>query len=288
MSERDATPLPAEVFQLLVEQSGDGIIVADENGVIRVFNPEAERQHGVARRQVAAPDWADTFGLYSLDGAKLALAETPLYRAVHGEVVRGARWAVKLPSGAMRTLSGTATPLRHADGRAAGALLITRDETERIDLERQRQTLAEVVEQSRDFIGIATPQGVPFYVNSAGRRLVGLDHEPLDALTVADFFGPAEYERVAHAMTSLDHSARTHFRHFRTGALIPVCWHVFPIRDEHGAVTAIATVTRDLTTEEALAVELAAQQRDVVAMLQRLLDERQQLERRIAELEGRA
>jgi len=46
----DAEPLPLEFFQTLVEQSGDGIIMADERGVLRVFNPEAERQHGARKR----------------------------------------------------------------------------------------------------------------------------------------------------------------------------------------------------------------------------------------------
>lgn len=138
--------LPLELFRLIVEQSGDGIIVSDENGVLRIFNPEAERQHGVKKREVSAPEWAQTYGLFTLDGAPLPLHETPLFRAVKGETVGAARWIVRHPDGTERILTGTATPLRRPDGSAAGAVLITRDETERHTHERER---AEMLRRER-------------------------------------------------------------------------------------------------------------------------------------------
>jgi PAS domain S-box-containing protein len=118
------------ILSLIIEQSGDAIIMADERGVLRVFNPEAERQHGVGRKEVEAPEWARTFGLYALDGTPLGLEQTPLYRAVHGETVRRAEWVVKRPDGTERVLVGTASPLRRHDGSPAGGVLIARDETE--------------------------------------------------------------------------------------------------------------------------------------------------------------
>lgn len=143
MSSAEEAPqlLNAELLRLLVEQSGDGIIMSDEHGVLRIFNPEAERQHGVAKQEVAAPAWAETYGLFTLEGRKLALTETPLFRAVQGEKIMNARWIVRQPNGDDRILTGTATPLRHPDGRAAGAVLITRDETERLHHERERTDL---------------------------------------------------------------------------------------------------------------------------------------------------
>jgi PAS domain S-box-containing protein len=114
----------------IVEQIGAGVIVADADGVIRVFNPEAERQHGVARQQVEAPEWAGTYNLFTTDGQPLPLEETPLYRALHGERVVNARWVVRRPGGTEVVLEGDAVPLHHADGSPAGGILTTRDVTE--------------------------------------------------------------------------------------------------------------------------------------------------------------
>jgi len=44
--------------------------------------------------------------------------------------------------------------------------------------------LSRLVEESSDFIGIATPEGGTFYVNEAGRRLVGLDIDVMQQTSV--------------------------------------------------------------------------------------------------------
>src|SRR3712207_9510610 len=54
------------LLDLVIEQSGDAVVVTDAQGVIQLFNAEAERQHGVSRQQVSAPEWASTFGLLCL------------------------------------------------------------------------------------------------------------------------------------------------------------------------------------------------------------------------------
>lgn len=147
--ERDAASLPPEFYRILVEQIDDGVIVSDEHGVLRIFNPAAERQHGAPRQEIAAPQWGDTYGLYARSGEKLPLHETPLFKAVRGEKVLNATWIVRLPDGTERILSGTATPLKHEDGSSAGAVLITRDETERVAAEAQRATLLEREQAAR-------------------------------------------------------------------------------------------------------------------------------------------
>ncbi|EPX55020.1 hypothetical protein D187_009526 [Cystobacter fuscus DSM 2262] len=141
----------ASVLELLVEQSGDAIMMADERGVMRIFNAEAERQHGVSRREVHARDWTDTFGLLTMDGHPIPLEELPLYRALKGEHVRNSRWMVRRPDGTVRILSGTAFPLHHPDGSPAGAVLTARDETERLEMERRCAESLERLRRTAEF-----------------------------------------------------------------------------------------------------------------------------------------
>jgi PAS domain S-box-containing protein len=143
-----------QLLRLVIEQSGDAILMADEHGVLRIFNEEAERQHGVVRQQVTAAEWSTTYGLLSPEGRPLPLEETPLYRALHGERVVGARWLVRRPDGQVRLLSGTASPLRRPDGSPAGAVLISRDETERLE---QEQVLRQTAEFRERFLGKLCP-----------------------------------------------------------------------------------------------------------------------------------
>ena len=124
-----AGPIDRELFDALVQASGEGIIVADAQGVLRIFNAEAERQHGRSFAEVSASSWAPAYGLERPDGSPLPLEETPLFRALNGERVEDATWRVRHPDGTVRVLAGTATPIRRKDGSFAGAMVMTRDVT---------------------------------------------------------------------------------------------------------------------------------------------------------------
>ncbi len=132
---REQAETERDLLHAVIRQSGDGIIVCDEHGVVYEMNPEAEMQHGVAHRGALPDEWSRTYGLLTMKGEPMALADTPLYRALGGERVDGAHWKVRRPDDTERILLGTASPLRHADGSSAGAVLSSRDETDRLLLE---------------------------------------------------------------------------------------------------------------------------------------------------------
>jgi PAS domain S-box-containing protein len=151
---REQAEQERDLLRAIFRQSGDGIVVCDEDGIIRGFNPEAARQHGIDRKAVPPAEWARAYGLRDLRGQLLPLTETPLYRALKGERVENARWMVRRPDGAMCILTGTALPLHHADGSPAGAVVTTRDETERLrleeDLRRESATTQRLYEEAQE------------------------------------------------------------------------------------------------------------------------------------------
>ena len=49
---REQAEQERDLLRAIFRQSGDGIVVCDEEGIIRGFNPEAERQHGLDRKPV--------------------------------------------------------------------------------------------------------------------------------------------------------------------------------------------------------------------------------------------
>ncbi|WP_437569942.1 PAS domain S-box protein [Sorangium sp. So ce542] len=137
------------VLRRIIGQSGDGIVMVDEHGVVRLMNPEAERQLGPATERTIDA-WAPA----------APAAETPLHRALRGEKVESVCWQVQRPDGSARVLSASASPLRRADGAPAGAVMNTRDETERLRLEQERErllrSLEEAVEVRDEFLSIAS------------------------------------------------------------------------------------------------------------------------------------
>ncbi|OAH25870.1 hypothetical protein AX289_31150 [Methylorubrum populi] len=133
--------------------------------------------------------------------------------------------------------------------------------------------LAAIVAQSGDFIGFATPDGRADFVNEAGRRLVGLpDLAAARATRILDYFVPEEHPRlVEEVLPAVERDGfwegELHFRHFVTGAAVPVHYNIFPLRGAAGDLLGYGTVTRDLTEERRNRESLRASEASLRAVL---------------------
>ncbi|WP_437274607.1 STAS domain-containing protein [Sorangium sp. So ce375] len=131
--------------------------------------------------------------------------------------------------------------------------LLQEREAQLLKVETEQKRLAAVAENSSDFIGIASMEGVALYLNEAGLQLVGLARSELPHVTIGSFFFPEDLPYVEqHIMpATMEHGrwvGEFRFRHLKTGAAIPVLYNSFLIRDpKTGEPMALATVTADLT-----------------------------------------
>jgi PAS domain S-box-containing protein len=130
-----------------------------------------------------------------------------------------------------------------------------------IALQRWRSETAEerfvsLVERSPDFVGVANLDGVPYYLNPAGLKLVGLTIHELPRLHVLDFLSPEDCTRARDeywptVIRAGRWSGELAFRHFKTG--VPMPFFVDWFRVDHprtGQPIAIATLSRDLTAQK--------------------------------------
>lgn len=155
-------------------------------------------------------------------------------------------------SGAYRWTLGRAMPVHDAEGRIERWFGTCTDIEDLKRAESEARTLAAIVEQSKDFIGIADEDGLILHVNEAGRHLVGLpDLAAVAGTTVVDYFMPRSQGTIAEIVFPAVQrtgwwEGELAFRNFATGEAIAVLYTVFPVRDDHGALLGYATVTRDL------------------------------------------
>lgn len=126
-----------------LDQLAEGVIVADEQGRIVYVNAAAAAIHGVAGLGVGPDDYADSYHLFTMDGAPYPSEELPLARAVSaGETVKDSYWRIQRADGRSIVALGTAGPVYDGQGRQIGAVLTLRDETER---EAERKALQSAV-----------------------------------------------------------------------------------------------------------------------------------------------
>jgi PAS domain S-box-containing protein len=200
---REETERERDLLGRIIEQSGDGIVVADASGTLRLFNQQAERQHGVPFAPIEPARWGEVYGLRTLDGRELALEETPLYRAVQGETVEKARWLVVRPDGSRRILSGTATPLRASDGSPAGAVMVTRDETAQLEDERRLRFQATVLRNIRDSVIVTDLEGRIVEWNRGATAVFGYQAEEVIGRTPALLYPDMEFAQLARDLQSI-------------------------------------------------------------------------------------
>ncbi len=125
---------------------------------------------------------------------------------------------------------------------------------ERQRAEEQNARLAALVHNTDDFVGMSTLDGIPFFVNEAGRQLVGAENaEELFRTPVVEYFLPEDQPRVRDEVIPAvlregRWSGELRFRHFRTGAAVPMLYRIFTITDPAtGEPVALATVSPNLT-----------------------------------------
>jgi len=170
---------------------------------------------------------------------------------------------IRQDTGEIRHVFARGVVVFDAAGKPVALVGAVQDVSRRKQLELKNQALANIIQQSQDFIGIAEDGQSAFFVNPAGQALVGLDHDKaVESTTITDYFLEEDLPFVkATILPTLFSKGRWsgefRFRHFKTGEPIPVLYDLFLTEDpETGELKNITTISRDIsdrkTFEEAL------------------------------------
>jgi len=153
--------------------------------------------------------------------------------------------------------------LKSPDGSTVGIVSVVVDITERKKSEELVQRLAAIVTHSADFIGVADIDGRTEFLNTAGRKLVGIDSDDdFYQHWVHDYFsgqdrGYVENNILPQVVKTGRWAGEFNFRHFKSGELIPVWFDAFRIDDPvTGKPVKLATITRDIREKKQSEEEL--------------------------------
>ncbi|MFQ5425844.1 MAG: PAS domain S-box protein, partial [Gaiellales bacterium] len=155
--------------------------------------------------------------------------------------------------GAWRWMDATATAFHTSNGEIR-AVMISRDISDRLEMEDERRRLSSVVENSSELIAMMDADGRLLFLNDAGRELVGVrETDRIRDLTIFDFLCAEDaqdmrFTVVPTAQQSHHWEGDFQLRHRMSGAHIATLAHVFLVatqRHEGGEVLAI--VARDIS-----------------------------------------
>jgi len=142
--------------------------------------------------------------------------------------------------------------------------------------EQERQRLLAILENSSDFIGTASLEGEPFYLNSAALKLVGLKNlEEAKTKKVIDFLMVEDHEKFKEEifpelLRRGFWQSEFRFKHFQTGFEIPIDYSLFMLKNlQTGEPLGLATISRDITNRQ----ETEGKLKQLASEQQRLLQE---------------
>jgi PAS domain S-box-containing protein len=236
-----------------MDAMGDALIATDLVSRVTIWNAAAERLYGYAAEEAIGRS-ACALAIYGDDLSPMMLGE-PDRTGIRHAVLRARR-----KDGVFIDVEVVATAMSDTTGAVVGRLSVHRDITERKRVEVEHRRLSTLVEHSPDFIGMADIDGHVRFVNTAGRRLVGLDD--VMGRHVIEFFPPDERECVAAMVSGIladgRRAAELHFVRFDTGERIPVSVEGLRVDDPvTGRPSGIATISRDLRKRPRAEAELS-------------------------------
>ncbi len=115
--------------------------------------------------------------------------------------------------------------------------------------------LAAIIEASSDLVGVTGPNGETWFVNRAGRKLLGFgESEDLSHLSIEDYHSAdagrlVREEAVPAALAQGVTTFENTFRH-RSGRNIPVSQMLIAHRDANGKLECFSTVARDISEQK--------------------------------------
>jgi PAS domain S-box-containing protein len=254
ITERKRVEERLQEYEKAMEGLDEMIVVVDREYRYRVANRAFLSYRGLEREKLEGRLIPDLLN----QGVWENVSRKKLDQALRGDVVKY-ELTYDYPQAGERDLLISYFPIQGPSGIDRVACVM-QDITERKRAEDARHKLAALVDNSSDFIGLATIEGKVLYVNQAGRKLVGLDG--LGSTSIWDYVmeedRPFVSEHVlSQVMTRGSWEGKIAMRNFQTGASIQMHGNVFIIKDEAtNRPLALATISRDITELEQAEKEL--------------------------------
>ncbi|MEH2460509.1 PAS domain S-box protein [Nostoc sp.] len=234
---------------LLIEQTPLAIIEWNTNFEIQTWNRAAERIFGYTTEEMLG----NSFEIIIPENVRKHVNE--IITALLTQ--RGGNFSVNenvTKDGRTIVCEWYNNPLVAPDGQVIGVASMVLDITERKRSEEEQQKFVALIENSSDFIGIASMEGQVLYVNPAGLKLVGLSSlEAAKTKSLVDFYSPEAFAEFIQQINPLifQHGfwqGEFRYRHFQTGIEIPTDCSLFMVKHpQTGEPFCRVAVVRDIT-----------------------------------------
>jgi len=234
-------------YETTLSSIGDGVIATDMESRIQFMNKPALDLTGWEKSEVSKIDIRHVF---NIENEKTGEAvENPLLKVLRDGVVVGLanHTVIRTKTGKKIPIDDSGAPIKDMEGNIIGAVIVFRDISERSKLENEHEKMETIINNSIDFIGMATPEGKGLFINSAGFAMTGYSEKEFQTgMTISDFQPDLSPEIFNTILTKGQWQGESYIVH-KNGTKIPVSQIIIAIRDKNGNVESISTIARDVS-----------------------------------------
>ena len=253
------------VLEVALASIGDAVMVTDERGHVAFLNPIAESLTGWSLAEARQQPLSAVFRI--INERTRAPAEHPVDKVLETGLVQGlANHTVLLSrDGREIPIDDSAAPIRTAEGRIIGVVLVFRDITERRSWELKAAWLASIVESSDDAIISKNVDGRITSWNPAAQRLYGYEEAEIIGKSIMTIVPPELHAEELDILARLRRGE--HIEHFDTvrlnkeGRRVDVSITISPIRDNEGMIVGASKICRDVRSRKELEKRLREERR---------------------------
>jgi diguanylate cyclase (GGDEF)-like protein/PAS domain S-box-containing protein len=238
-----------ERYRTILEQLQDAYYEVDLAGNFTFINESTGYSFGYSREELIGQNY------------HLVIPEEDIkaHFAVYNEVYRtgkpnkGFAHKIRCKDGSI-LFSEVAVDLRRDEqGKVIGFKSVSRDITKRRQMEEELQKLASIVRYSSELVNLSATDGKMIFINAAGARMLGVDPENLDQVTIMQVIPDHLKEQVQSELLPALLKGGTwegdlQYLNLKTGLLTDVHALTFAIQDPStGAPLYFANISLDIT-----------------------------------------
>jgi len=180
---------------------------------------------------------------------------------------------IVLPDGSIRYVIARGKVEYDSQGAPLNMRGVVLDITERKEAEDALLLFRTVLENTDDFIGMMSLEGLPFYANPAALRLVGLDSiEQMQQTRIQDYFFPEDQsfimdDFIPRVVRDGHAEVEIRFRNFQTGEPCWMIYSLFTVTNTKGEPVGTATISRDIDERKQMEETLRAREQFIQSIV---------------------
>jgi PAS domain S-box-containing protein len=245
-------------LRITLESIGDGVIVCDPNGSIRMLNPAAEALTGWTQNEAIDASFHEVFRIVHEETRVTVDSPVDKVLRTRSIVALANHTALIRKDGSEIPIDDSGAPILDAKGDLTGVVLVFRSMLERRAairaLRESRERLNSIYNTSLEYIGILNPEGILIDCNRASLAFAGNSREEVigQPFWSGPWFrytpGTAEQIRTVVEKAAAGHATRTELSLAQpSGNVIVFDFTLTPVFDAEGKVLHMVPEARDIS-----------------------------------------